>query len=96
MPRLLISAQQKHTRIHFIFLPECQRDFAEQQAKRGLDPNCSISWREKQQDGSHNYWGGHCDNRKLELPTTDMGSKPEQARYPGVIQTQTKLAGAWE
>lgn len=32
---------------------------------------------------------GHHDKRKLKLQTTDMESKPEQARYPGVIQTQT-------
>lgn len=36
MPKISLSAQQKHNRIHFIFLPACQRDFAERQAQRGL------------------------------------------------------------
>lgn len=39
------TAEAHQDSLHF--QSECQRDFAEQQAKRGLNPNCSISWREK-------------------------------------------------
>lgn len=88
MPRLLISAQQKLTRIHFISSLSV-RGTLQNSKPRGASIPTAVSLGGKRQlwDGFHNHLRGQRDNKKLKLPTTDRESQPEQARYPGVIQT---------
>ena len=58
MPKLFLSAQQKGNRIHFIFLPACQKDFAEQQAQKGLFIPTAVPLRGKGSlAGCWDHWG---------------------------------------
>lgn len=102
MPKPFLSAQQKHNRIHFIYLAACQRDFAERQAQRGLFIPTVVPLRGKGGQAGHGDHRGDTVTGGTEAANNRCcGEKAralphEQARCPHVSQSQTKPEGGWE
>lgn len=80
MSKLLISVQQKHTRIHFISGLSVRGTLQNSKPRGASIPTAVSLGGKSSQDSFHSDLQGHRDNRKLKLPAKDGESKPEQAR----------------